>query len=422
VVKVQSAKGHYFTLESGQKILDAAGGAIAAPLGHGNEEIKEAIATSVGDSGYILPPWSTPERERLTDRLLSSWLPPHLSRIYLGSGGSDTIDAALRTARYYHLAKKQPERWKVIYRDLSYHGAGLSQISISGHAGRRRGLEPYFPNMPCVPTPYPLRYSPTNELPDAGVAAAKALEETFEREGPETIAAFIAEPINGSSGGAIQPPDSYWPAVTEICKRYDILLIIDEVMTGFGRTGAKFAIEHWGIEPDIMISGKGLAGGYAALGGVYARPEMTQLIADEGLAPMYYTFGGLPSACAAADKLLEIIEREDLVHRVATKGIELGEKLSRLAQHEHVAEVRGRGFFWGVEVVKDKDTLEHFPAEDNVTSKIIGNGMKDGVFFYPGGTGAVRDIVAVGPPFTLEDDEIDFAVDTLARAIDSATK
>lgn len=420
VTRVQSAKGHFLTMEGGAKVFDAAGGAIAAPIGHGNEEVAEAVREATANSGYILPPWVTPERERLAERLNRYWLPDHLSRIYLASGGSETIDAALRTARFYHIAKGNPKRWKVIYRDLSYHGAGLTHMGISGHASRRKGLEPYFPDMPVVPTPYPLRYEPTNELPDAGEAAAKALEETIEREGADTIAAFIAEPINGSSGGAIMPTDAYWPMVKDICDRHDILLIIDEVMTGFGRTGKRFAVEHYDIEPDLMVSGKGLAGGYGALGGLYARPEITQCIGDGGMMPMFYTFGGHPASCAAADKVLEIIERDSLVERVERLGPVFEEKLSKIADHPNVAEVRGCGFFWGIEIVKNKETLERFSREENMTSRVVGQGLKHGVFFYPGGTGEVRDIVALGPPFTISGDEMDTIVDTLEIAITRA--
>ncbi|TNE42573.1 MAG: aspartate aminotransferase family protein [Alphaproteobacteria bacterium] len=418
VIRVESAQGHYLTLAGGQKLLDVAGGAVSTPIGHANKEVAEAVVKSMENTGYVLPPWSTPERERLSERLLDNWLPKELTRIYLGSGGSETVDAALRTARYYQLAKGRPDKWKVIYRDISYHGCGITHMGISGHASRRRGLEPYFPNMPVVPTPYPLRYQPTNELPDAGEAAARALEEVIEREGADTIAAFIAEPINGSSGGAIPPGDKYWPLVQEICARHDILLIIDEVMTGFGRTGKKFASEHFDIKPDMMVSGKGLIAGYASLGGLYAKPEITEVIATSSLYPMFTTFGGHPAACAAADKVLEIMERDRLVDRVADMESVLEQKLQKIADHPHVAEVRGKGFFWGVEIVKDKETLEPFPVEDKITQRVIGAAMGEGVFFYTGGTEAVRDIVVLGPAFTFREAELDMAVEALSNAIE----
>ncbi len=416
-LRVLRAEGHYLHLDTGQTILDAAGGAIVANIGYGREEVAEAVAHATASSGYVVPSWGTPEREGLVAQLRDAWLPEQLTQVYFGSGGSETVDAALRAARFYHVAKGDLSRTKIIYRDISYHGAGLSNMSISGHPARRAGLEPLLMNMPSVPTPYPLRFEPSNELPDAGVAAARALEETIEREGAETIAAFIAEPITGSSGGAIVPPDSYWPLVRKICDASGILLIADEVMTGFGRTGAKFAVNHWDIIPDLLIAGKGLAGGYAPLGGVYAKSEIVDPMAATGSAPMFYTFGGHPGACAAAQKVLEIIERETLVERVADMGPVFEEKLGSLRAHENVAELRGRGFLWGIEILKDRTTLEPFAGDANVTAKIVGKALSDGVFLYPGGTGQVRDIICVGPAFTLQETEMSQIADVLENAI-----
>jgi adenosylmethionine-8-amino-7-oxononanoate aminotransferase len=418
---VVRAEGNHLIQEDGTRILDASGGAIVANIGYGRQEVADAVAEATAKSGFVVPPWVTPERERLVDRLVKSWLPKELTRVYLGSGGSECIDAALRTARFYQIARDQPQRWKIISREISYHGAGLSNMAISGHPSRRRGLEPYFVDMPVVPTPYPLRYQPTNEAPDAGIAAAQELQATIEREGPDTIAAFIAEPIIGSSGGAIVPPDSYWPLVQDICAEHDILLIIDEVMTGFGRTGTKFGVEHWDIKPDILVAGKGLTGGYAAMGGVYARPEITQALSDAGMAPMFYTFSANAGACAAADKVLEILEREALVERVCKLGPIFGEKLAALESHPHVAEVRGRGFLWAIELVRNKETLERFDLSENITGRVVATAVEKGIFLYPGGTGDIRDILTIGPGFTLSEDEMDIIVATTADAIANAT-
>lgn len=421
-IRIVRGEGNYLYMKDGRSLLDAGGGAIVNSIGHGRVEVGEAMGRAAGNSGYVIPTWGTPERERLADRLSEKWLPENLTRIYFGSGGSDTIDAALRLARFHHVAKGDEKRHKVIARDISYHGACIFNMGISGHPGRKKGLEPWLPDTPFVPCPYPLRYKPTNELPDAGVAAAQALEDTIIREGPETVCAFIAEPINGSSGGAIMPPDSYWPLVGDICRKYGILLIIDEVMTGFGRTGKRFAVEHYDIRADILVAGKGLAGGYNALGGVYATEAIVEPLVGTSYGPMFYTFGGHPSACAAADTVLDIMERENLVERAAEMGPVFEDKLSKLRDHEHVAEVRGRGFLWGIEVVQNRETLECYEASANMTNRIVGAGLKDGAFFYPGGNSQVRDVICLGPALTTTEAEMDLMVTKLEAAIDSATK
>lgn len=419
-IRTVRGEGNYLYLEDGSALFDAAGGAIVNSIGHGRAEVGEAMGKAAGNMGYVVPTWGTPERERVAERLSEKWLPDELTRIYFGSGGSDTIDAALRIARFYQVARGQENRHKIIARDISYHGACIHNMGISGHPGRRKGLEPWLPDIPFVPCPYPLRYKPTNELPDAGVAAAAALEQTILREGPETVCAFIAEPINGSSGGAIVPPDSYWPLVGEICRRHDILLIIDEVMTGFGRTGKRFAVEHYGIKPDILVAGKGLAGGYAALGGVYTTEAVVEPLAGSSYAPMFYTFGGLPASCAAADAVLDIMERESLVERTAEMGPVFEEKLARLLDHDHVAEVRGKGFLWGVEVVEDRDTLKCYDTAANMTNRIVAAGFREGIFFYPGGNTEVRDVICLGPALTTTEAEMDIIVDRLETSVNAA--
>lgn len=417
---VKSASGNRLYLSDGSEILDAAGGAIVTNIGAGHPEVVEAIREAAANASYVVPTWSTPERERLVERLRAHWLPEELTQIYLGSGGSECIDASMRLSRFYQVAIGQPGRHKIIYQDISYHGATLSTMAISGHPSRRKGLEPLLMNMPSVATPYPLRHDQAATNQDAGTYAAQDLEACIEREGADTIAAFIAEPIIGSSGGAIVPPPTYWDQVQEICSRHGILLIVDEVMTGFGRTGRRFASEHFDIKPDILVAGKGLAGGYAPLGGVFARQAITDPLGDAGFAPMFYTFGGHPIGCAAADKVLEILERDELVQRVDTIGNFFHEQLRALSDHPNIAEVRGRGFLWGVEVVADKNTLELFATEAMITAKIVSEGLNQGIFYYPGGTDTVRDIVCLGPSFTSSKEDITRMVEGLKNAITRA--
>lgn len=418
-VEIARAEGCFLYTKDGKSILDASGGAIVANIGHGRAEVADAVAASMRKQNYVVPPFATDDRLGLVERLQRDWLPDHLPRVHLSSGGSEAIDVALRLARLYHVNRGEPSRYKMIGRDISYHGTTVASLAVGGHEARRKGLEALWEQTPRAPTPYPLRHHQRGGG-ECGTFCGQALEDIILAEGPETIAAFIGEPIIGSSGGAIVPPDDYWPQVQEICQRHGILLILDEVMTGFGRTGTRFGSEHWNIKADIMVSGKGLTAGYAPLVGVYATQEMADIFAEKNQALMFYTYGGHSSACAASNAVLDIMEREKLVDRVQKMEPIVAERLQALAQHPHIAEIRGRGFLWAVEVVKDRDTLEPFPLDANITNKIIGAGMANGAFFYPGGTGPVRDIIALGPPYIITENEIDQMVSLLEKSINDA--
>lgn len=420
VIDITHAKGCVLYTRGGGEILDAAGGAIVSNIGHGRAEVGAAAAAAMTSMSYAVPPFVTPERSRLMDRL-RRWLPENLTRTYLASGGSEAVDAACRLAVQHFRAKGDTKRWKIVSRDISYHGTTLFTLGVAGHVARKKGFEELIPHMPQVPTPYALRSPLGRHHADFDIAAARALEDTLLREGPETVAAFLAEPITGSSGGALMPGPRYWPMVRAICDKYGVLLISDEVMVGFGRTGKRFACEHFGFSPDIMISGKGFAGGYAPIVGVFATDDVVAPLADAAQALMFYTYGGHPGACAAADKVLEIMEDEDLVARAGERGRALAERLETvLGQHPHVAEIRGEGLFRAIEIVKDRETLERFPESAAVAQRVVGAGLKHGVFFYGGGTGAIRDIVCLGPAFIVGDAELDRMAETLRRAVSEA--
>jgi adenosylmethionine-8-amino-7-oxononanoate aminotransferase len=240
-------------------------------------------------------------------------------------------------------------------------------------------------------------------------------------EGPRTIAGFIAEPITGSSGGAIVPPDDYWPKVRALCDEFGLILILDEVMTGFGRTGTRFGYQHWPIEPDILVSGKGLAGGYAPLGGVFTNERVGAVIQENGFQVMFNTFGAHPAACAAAVEVLNILKEEGLVAEAAQKGAYLHAQLhAAFDEHPHVAEVRGRGLLAAIEVVADRSDLTQFDPALGMTSAIVNEGLERGVFYYAGGTGVVRDVVCLGPAFIVTTDQIDEMVSTLVASVDAA--
>jgi len=417
---VERAEGAYLITPEGRRILDAAGGAIVVNIGHGRREVAEVAAQALEHLTYVVPTFATEAKAGLVERLTERWLPEGLTRASFTSGGSESVEAALRLARLHHVCAGRPERWKIIGREFSYHGVTLAALAVGGHASRRKGYEPLLLDFPKAPSHYCLECSLGHTSEDCREQAADKLEEVIVREGPDTVAAFIAEPVVGGAAGAVVPPDGYWPRVAEICRKYGVLLIADEVMCGFGRTGEKFAVNHWNITPDIMVGGKGLAGGYAPIGGVYATDEVMAPIAERGEDLMFYTFTAHPASCAVADKVLEIMEREDLVARARSTGELLSKRLARLAQHPNVAEVRGLGLMQAVEIVRDRDTLERFPAGARITRRIVAAGLSKGVFLYPAGSGAAQDIIMLGPPFIITEDDIDLLVHVLEESIDEA--
>jgi len=421
LVQIVRSEGSFLFTPDGRAILDAAGGAIVCNIGHGRREIAEVAARALAEIDYVVPPFATPARVALVSRLRERWLPPELTRVVFSSGGSDAVDAAIRIARMHHVCAGRAGRWKVIGREHSYHGVTLATLAVGGHEKRRHGLEPLLTPHPRIPTVYPLRCDACRGR--CNLACADALEAVIAREGAETIAAFIAEPIGGSTAGALVPPDGYWPRVAEICRRHGILLIADEVMCGFGRTGRRFAIEHFGVTPDLMVGGKGLAGGYAPIGAAFAREEVVAPIADAGEDVMFYTYSAHHAACAVADAVLEVMEREGLVERAAKLGEQLAQRLERLRAHPQVAEVRGRGLLQAVELVRDKATLERFPAETKIVNRVVAIGlMRHNVFFYPGGGGPAPDVICLGPPFTVSEEELDLMVDALEASITEAAR
>lgn len=416
-VDIRRAEGAYLYDHRDKAILDAAGGAIVVNIGHGRREVVDAIATATAEATYVVPPWLTPGRKALANELIEHWLPAGFEHLHITSGGSEAVEAAVKLALQYHSALGRTSKTEVLTRRLSYHGTTLTTTALSGHASRKRGLEHALAGNPTIATPYPLR------CPSADPAAfyLDDLASTIETVGGHRIAALLAEPITGSSGGALVPHDSYWPDVRRLCDQHDITLIADEVMTGFGRTGKKFGHQHWPIAPDLLVAGKGLAGGYAPLGGVYATSDIAGPIAEAGFAVMFHTFGAHPAACSGGAEVLRILREEKLIEGVASKGERLQALLiERLGQHQHVAEVRGVGLLQAVEVVEDRDTLRPYPFEAGLAVKIVGEALKRGVFFYGGGTGEIRDVVCMGPPFIVTDDELTTMADVLAESIDAA--
>ena len=418
-LNIVKTEGAYLYTPQGEKILDAASGAIVNNIGYGREEVAEAIKEASLNNTYVLPPFLTPEREELLDELRNHWLPSHLTRIHLSSGGSEANESAVKLAIQYQASRGKPEKNIILTRDLSYHGTTLNMSGISGHTARKRGLESYVPAPRTIETPYPLRCPLGSFHPDAKDYYLDNLKEVIKAQGANNIAALLMEPINGSSGGAIYPPEGYWEEAQEILKENDILLIADEVMTGFGRTGVDFSSNFYNLRPDILVAGKGMAAGYAAISGTYSTDEIADSILKAGYEVMFHTFAALPQSCAASSSVLKILRRENLCEKVNPLGDQLKQNLiSELGQHPLVAEIRGQGLLIGVEIVKEQDGLVSFDEKEKVTNRIVSKGLENGVFFYPGGTGEYRDIICLGPAFIINEEDIDLMVSTLKKCLD----
>jgi adenosylmethionine-8-amino-7-oxononanoate aminotransferase len=301
------------------------------------------------------------------------------------------------------LAKGRPDRWKVVGRHPSYHGITVGAIAAASHSTRRAGYEPLLLDFPKVPWD-----------------DAEAVLKVIEQEDPATIAGFIFEPITGAAGGCLSASDGYWRTVNAVCKQHDILLIADEVMTGFGRTGTKWGHEHFPVEPDVIFGGKGLGGGYVPIGMVATTARVAAPLAEAG-GFMFFTFTGGDAMCAGADKVLEILEREDLVARGARQGEVLARRLhDELGEHPNVADIRGKGLFRGIELVADRSTGEPFAPEVKFAQRVVNECLTRDMWIYPAGSGPVRDAVMIGCPFTISDAEIEQLVSTLRAGLDAA--
>jgi adenosylmethionine-8-amino-7-oxononanoate aminotransferase len=419
---VKRAEGAYLIGADGRRVLDAAGGAIVTNIGHGRREIAEVAARALEELSYALPSFATPSRVRLVERLTERWLPPGLTRAAFTSGGSESMDSAIRLAILHQRARGEPGRWKVIGRELSYHGTTLASLAVGGHTARRLGFEPWLPELPKLAACYCLRCPLGRAYPSCEIACADALEALIAREGAGTIAALVAEPVGGSTGGALDPPDGYWPRLAEICRRHGVLLIADEVMSGFGRTGRRFGVDHFDVVPDILIGGKGLSGGYAPIGGVFAQESVVEPIVASGEPLMFFTYGAHPASCAIADAVLDVMEREQLVARAAELGRALRARLARVEAHPNVAQVRGRGLLLGIELVRDRDTLEPFARELELSAKVVEAALEHDVMFYRGGIDPARDVIVLGPPFIIGETEIERIASVLEHAIDVAVR
>lgn len=410
----------------GKSYIDASGGAAVSCLGHGHPDVIAALHAQLDRIAYAHTAFFTTEvAEQLADRLIED-APRGLDHVYLVSGGSEAIEAALKMARQYFVEKGEPRRRHVIARRQSYHGNTLGALATGGNEWRRAQFKPLLIETHHIDPCYAYRYQQEGESDEAYAArAAKQLEDKILELGADEVIAFVAEPVVGATLGAVPPVADYFKRIRAICDRYGVLLILDEVMCGMGRTGTLHACEQDGIAPDLLTIAKGLGGGYQPIGAVLLGRHIFDAFAKgSGFFQHGHTYMGHPMAAAAGLAVQEVIRRDGLLDNVKAMGARLDERLQqRFDNHHHVGDIRGRGLFRGIELVLDRATKEPFDPKLKLHARIKREAMARGLMIYPmGGTiDGVRGVhVLVAPPFIIAKQDIDRIVERLGEAIDAA--
>ena len=397
----------------GERYLDMLAGLWNVVAGHGRTELSEVASQQMSDlaycSGYAgssnLPAIELAER-------LAGMTYPSINRFFFTSGGGEATDSTIKTARYFWKLRGQPEKTKVIARQWGYHGVTLAAMSATGISSYWPMFEPRVPGFFHIAAPDSYRYrAPAGISP--GLAAADELEQAILREGADSIAMFIAEPIQGA-GGVLIPPDDYFPRIREICDRHKVLLVADEVITGFGRTGKMFALDHWGIQPDMIQFAKAITSGYFPFGGIGVNDEIAETLdSDQAVWMHAYTYSAHPVGCAVALRNLDIIEQEDFPRQASEKGDDLLQKLTTaLADHPHVGDVRGKGLMCAVEFVRDKSTKEECDAAEQVGGRIHAAAQQRGLFSRLRG-----DVFLLAPPIVISTGQLDRVVEALSDSV-----
>ena len=422
----ETGKGMVIRDNTGKEYIDASGGAAVSCLGHGHPDVLAAMHAQLDKLAYAHTSFfTTSVAEELGDDLVAH-APAGVDHVYFVSGGSEAIEAALKMARQYFVEKGEPQRQHFIARRQSYHGNTLGALAVGGNAWRRAQFAPLLIETHHVSPCFEYRGRQANETPaQYGERLANELEAKVAELGPETVIAFIAETVGGATAGAITPVEGYFRHIREICDRHGILLILDEVMCGMGRTGTLHACEQEGIAPDLMAIAKGLGGGFAPIGAVLVAGKIFNAFEKgSGLFQHGHTYLGHPLACAGALAVQKVIRRDDLLANVKQQGQHLAQRLKdRFGNHHHVGDVRGRGLFQAIELVQDRGTKESFDPKLKLHARIKQEAMARGLMVYPmGGTldGARGDHVLLAPPFIVQADMIDTIVDRLGDTVDAA--
>ncbi len=404
---------------NGNRYIDGLSSLWNVAVGHGRRELAEAAAAQLATLGFSnsYTGYANIPSIELTERLLGL-VYPDMSGVFYASSGSEANDMAMKAVRYFWFVSGKPSKTKIISRQEAYHGSTMAATAITGMAPFHKGFGPEPPDVLQVPTCYPYRCQWCSSKPRCTLDCADNIEGVIQREGADTVAAVIAEPVHGA-GGVIPPDPEYWPRLRQICDRNDVLLIADEVITGFGRTGRWFALEHWGVQPDIMTIAKAVTSAYLPLSAFIASKRVHEAILDAPADAKFMigcTNSAHPAACAVALRNLQILEDERLVERAESMGKRLHEGLARLREMPHVGEVRGLGLIAGIEIVADTATREAFPPSAAVGPKIA-RAMRDRGLI----TRVKGDIILLAPPLIVSEQEVDTIVNTVAESIEAVT-
>ncbi len=414
-------EGCWLVDQSGRRYLDGCGGAYVACLGHGVPEVVEAVAEQIRRVAYVSGMSFTNEAaEALADEL-AALSPPDLQHFYFLSSGSDAIEAALKLARQYWVELGRPEKDVVVTLTPGYHGNTMLALSAGAREHYKRYFRPWLIEMPRVPAPYAYRCPCRGQDAACARCSGRALEEELVRIGPHRVAAFIAEPVGGSSTGAAVPRDDYWRTIRDICDRHEVLWIADEILVGAGRTGTWSALEPYAAVPDIQVMGKGMSGGYAPLAMVAAPRRIVDVLAGGSKALLHaQTFSHTPMMCAAGVAAIRYLRGHDLIARSAAMGRVLHRKLEALRGLSHVGDVRGRGLLAGIEFVADVESRAPFPRERRFAERFAAAAERAGLMVWPNtghADGINGDLVVLAPPFIITEAEIDEIVARLRTAL-----
>ena len=419
---VSHGKGVYLWDKNGRKYLDGSGGACVVNIGHGVEEIKEAMIAQAEKVSFAHSSQFTSEASfECAERICRMLWAGSLNKVYFLSGGSEAVETAIKLVRQYWRDSGKPDKYKIISRWSSFHGNTTGALSLSGHTERRKNYLPFFPHTPHVEPCYCYRCPYGLEPDSCNMHCAEELERCICREGPESVAAFIAEPIVGAAAGALVPLERYLERIREICDEYDVKLIADEVMTGIGRCGYNICMEKWKVIPDLVVLAKGLSSGYTPLGAVVVRDEIHNAIRRGSRVFMHgHTFAQNPLSTAVGARVLRYIEEHDLVERSKQTGELLFSKLQGFLDFDIVGDVRGSGLFAGIEFVQDKKTKSCFHPSEKVNRQVTDLAMSRGLIVYPGSGGAngiEGDHILLAPPFIISEKEIDEMISILRSAV-----
>jgi adenosylmethionine-8-amino-7-oxononanoate aminotransferase len=416
------AEGIYMWDVSGKRYIDGSSGAMVSNIGHSNPAVLAAMRAQMEKStfGYRLH-FQTEASEALAAKV-ASLAPEGMNKIFFVSGGSEAVESTLKMARQYALTQGQAQRFKVISRAPSYHGCTLGALAITGYAPMSAPFDPMMQRMPKVAAPRAYLDGLDAEDPATGVYYANMLEAKILEEGPETVLAFVVEPVGGASTGALVPPAGYMQRVREICTQYGVLLIHDEVMTGGGRTGRFFGAEHWGTVPDLIAISKGFGGGYVPLGAMIARDDIVEAVMAGGGFIHGFTYAGNPLACAAGLAMLDEIERQDLTANAARMGDLLAERLQGLMQrYPLIGDVRGKGLLTAFELMADRSSKAPLPANLNAHARLVDIAYDNGLIIYSRRTrgGTSGDHFLICPPLIVDEAQLDDITERLDQSLAS---